>query len=298
MRILYFTDSHFRLSPPVNRKETPEDFKNKIIGKVISIIKLAKKHKVDAIFCGGDFFDQSTPSYTLFTRLVVVLSKNKIPFYIVPGNHDIFNGNLNTLYRTALKALEKSGHVKILTNGIEFEDTYVAAIPYHCEKVDFKIKRKKPINILIAHHMIVDEPVMFDAYLPSDIDTDADLVLGAHFHKPYDITIGKTRFINPGSLVRLSSLEYNYDRYPSVLLIDTSKTVDIEKIELKEFGVGDEVFNRKIKQRSNDNFNKFMEYINNFKSEESLNLETAILKLAKKFKVRDEVVSEAKKRIV
>jgi len=297
MKIIYFTDSHFRLNVPVRRKEKQEDFQNKILLKLKRVLETAKDKNADCIICGGDFFDNATPSYSLYNKIADILEKNKIILYVVPGNHDIFNANINTLYRTALMGLEQSKLIKLLLNPIDNDEVCLFPIPYMMTIPNFNIKSQSKTKILIPHIMLVDEPANYDHILIDDIDTNADIVLCSHYHKAFDKTINKTRFINPGSLVRLSSLDHNYNRVPKIIFIDINEDI-IEYIEFDEFGKGKEIFD-KIEHKEEDiNFENFLSFVNEFKNSENLNIEKAIKEVSDKYDVPDKVVLEAKKRLI
>ena len=295
-KVLYFTDPHFRLLPPVNRKEKKKDFIKKIFFKLEKILNIADEKDVNSIICGGDFFDNASSSHTLISKVLNIIRNNDKPFYIVPGNHDIFNGNINTLYRTALNILVESDDLKLLDE-LEYDNVYFKGRSFTYKEFDFSIKNKKEHNVLIPHAMITESKAPFEYYLPEKIDTDADLVLCSHYHKPFDIKENGTRFVNPGSLIRLSSIEMNYKRNPQILIIKFGKQITVKKIDFEEFGKGEEIFDKSLDDKYESNFDSFMEQINNFKQNEGINMETVMKKVSDDLDVEKEVVEEARRRL-
>lgn len=295
-KILYFTDSHFRLLPPVNRKEKKKEFLKKSFSKFDKVLNIAEEKDVNSIICGGDFFDNASSSHSLISKIIKRIRKNTIPFYIVPGNHDIFNGNINTLYRTALNILLEAGDIKFLDE-LEYDNVYFKGKSFTYKGLDSSIKNKKDYNVLIPHAMITDSKAPFECYVPEDIKTKADLVLCSHYHKPFDIKENNTRFVNPGSLIRLSSIKMNYERYPQVLIVKFGKQITVKKINFKDFGKGEEIFEKSINNEYESNFDSFMEKINNFKQNEGINIETVMKKIADELDTDKEVVQEARRRL-
>ncbi|AFV11667.1 putative metallo-dependent phosphatase [Thermacetogenium phaeum DSM 12270] len=54
--------------------------------------------------------------------------------------------------------------------------------------------------------------------------TEADYTLTGHYHLPFEISDGEKRVVNPGALVRLSVIQEEIDRTPSVMLIECSQS--------------------------------------------------------------------------
>ncbi len=298
MKIIYFADSHLRLNVPVRRKENMEDWSEKIFSKIEKILQISKGESADMIICGGDFFDYDTPSYTLYNRVADVLKNNEIPFYIVPGNHDIFNANINTLYRTALMGLERSNLVNVFVDSIVKDNVEIIPIPYMIEEANFKYEKKSDFQIIIPHLMLSDSELPFDFYLIDNIETNADLFLCSDYHKPFDKLIGDTRYVNPGSLLRLSAIEHNYNRNPKVAMIDIEDEILVSYIEFDEFGISDEIFDRVEKEKEDDNFENFLNFVKEFKNSESMSILKTIDLVAKEYDVEKEIVDEVKRILV
>lgn len=298
MKIIYFADSHLRLNVPVRRKENMEDWSDKIFSKIKKILQISKSESADMIICGGDFFDYASPSYTLYNRVADVLKDNEIPFYIVPGNHDIFNANINTLYRTALMGLEQSNLVNVFVDSIVKDNVEIIPIPYMIEEANFKYEKKSDFQIIIPHLMLSDSELPFDFYLIDNIETNADLFLCSDYHKPFDKLIGDTRYVNPGSLLRLSAIEHNYNRNPKVAMVDIEDEILVSYIEFDEFGISDEIFDRVEKEKEDDNFENFLNFVKEFKNSESMSILKTIDLVAKEYDVEKEIVDEVKRILV
>ena len=63
-------------------------------------------------------------------------------------------------------------------------------------------------------------------------ENEYEIVFCGHYHYPFDILLGHTRYINPGSLMRSTITELKLKRTPEVILVDDT-TFEIQHIPLK-----------------------------------------------------------------
>jgi len=111
MRILFFTDTHLRAATPQNRTD---NLPQALISKLEEVVKLAKEWSVDLVLHGGDLFDVPNPGLAQAGEYLAILKSLSCPLYIVPGNHDLYGGNLLTLPRTLLGLLSRLGYLRLL----------------------------------------------------------------------------------------------------------------------------------------------------------------------------------------
>ena len=318
MKFLYFTDVHLKTKTPIRRTG---DFEADILGKLAFLLVTAQSRKVDAIVCGGDLFDIPNPSFRLAARVLNLISSCRIPWYQVLGNHDIMGHNPESYNMGVLAFFEHLQNFKILTQE-EFDDVTLKAVHYRhgVEEMDSVWKTTNSKTIIIAHAMIVPTPVPFIHVLPSNIKTDARLILTGHYHDPWanvvlkgeftkdeksifsnglsnlltskeecqldidPVSLSKvTLFINPGSISRIAALAHNLKRVPRALLIETDEGIKITSIPLDIARPADEVFKLKeieVEKRWEDKIEKFLAAMENVKVE-GLEVATLVINTAK-----------------
>lgn len=281
MRFIYFTDSHISSKNPNSRTD---DYVESIIKKLSEIVYVANSTNVDYIICGGDLFHSPTPtpnSVMVANKVSQIFLKSKAPIYVVPGNHDQYGYNNQTLDKTLLgiyiankvvNVLDRENPLLLNINGntvaIEGQEYKIGIDKYKNE--DFLCNIKADYNILVSHAMVSDSLVSnyykkneVDHIDLNDIKTNANLILTGHEHNGYKAKeINNTIFVNPGSLSRTDrSLKHD----PSYLYfeIDDSLKLKMAIYKLKTAKPYEEVFNLEDSESKKDK-NKLLE---NFKNE-------------------------------
>jgi exonuclease SbcC len=246
MKFLILNDSHDKGNNPVRRTD---GYHKSILEKLDETLSIAKDKKVDKIIHGGDVWHTPNVSWTIIDDWVDRIESCGIEMLVVPGNHDMDGASWETSGKTALyHAFKRS---KLLTFLDEFsgEDCFVKGYPYYfdCE-LDIKengLKHKKKLGLTIAvtHAFISPEPFPFSNYvLPKEIKSNYDYVICSHLHKAFDITVGKTRYINLGCFGRTAISEAKHN--PQIGILDTEKnTYDI--IPLKSSKKGKECLEKR-----------------------------------------------------
>lgn len=249
MRILYTTDWHLRDTCPENRVD---DYVDLQFRKLIEIKTIFEEEKCDYLFFGGDLFDKWNSSLELTNRVLYFL-KNDFNIQIngIIGNHDILGYNLDTIKQSSLGILLNAGVFSSFSNNDSILDI-------NTRKTGIKETYFQNKSLIISHDMIVPEPVIFEHLLCSDLDGCAKIVLCGHYHKPFYLNTGKTRFVNPGALMRMS---IDDKWHPQVAIIEIN-TPNIENIFVKFIqllGVNSysEVFNNNIVKKSSIEIPKF-----------------------------------------
>ena len=205
MKILHISDTHLGYS--AYRKITNENINQREKDNYNSfqqVIDYALKSKPDIVLHSGDLFDSVRPNNRAITfsiKQIFRLSKNKIPFLIISGNHEqpklretghIFSifDHIDNVYPIYNLKYEKH-EFNIKNNNIS-----IHAIPQTLLKDDFnnnlkkiKIKNSSDFNILILHGSVkgikeftmneFNELIIPDKYLKNNFDY---IALG-HYHK-------------------------------------------------------------------------------------------------------------------
>jgi len=246
MKLLYFTDPHLTAKNPIGRLD---NYAVAAYRKFQEIGRIIQEQKINHVLIGGDLFNVAKISLKYSNLMARVMRDWDVPIYVVPGSHDLYGYNLDTIDQTSLGNLHATGVVQLLTRGgdtldLEYEDikgksAFLQVIgEEHSLTSTFDYLRPRDAHcdyqIQIIHDMLMERP-----YLPTvphavtkDVHTLADLVLGAHYHPGWTThTINGVTFMNPGSLMRLDRSEANKTTVPKVLIIDAS---DITNVQITE----------------------------------------------------------------
>jgi exonuclease SbcD len=222
MKFLFTTDWHLSNKIPSSRTEL---YINNQWNKVKEILKIAFENKVDFILHGGDLFDEYDIDFVVISNLVDVLKDSKIPFYVVPGNHDLFGNNVESLNKCAIYITSLTKVIELLIkpkfiDGIKF----VPVLPNQVDKIDWIG------DVYIVHNLVTPTPLPFKHILCSELDLfDNKLFLCGDFHYPFEYK-GKSLFLNPGCIGRRSISEKDIEL--SVYIIEMSP-FKYQKIKLK-----------------------------------------------------------------
>ncbi|AEE96011.1 metallophosphoesterase family protein [Mahella australiensis] len=318
MRFLFLTDTHIRGTAPRGRLD---DVYDTLKNKLNEVSDIVHEQRVDVVLHGGDFFDRPDISPSIVREFAAIFQKFDKPIYGVAGNHDIYGHNPATIGRTMVGLLDGVNIIRLIepSNPVIFEDAsmriQLTGQPYTYD-IDYKDRRKqyytvsKPANVDFAVHMVhgmLLEKKIFEgaAYtLIDDIaDTEADITLSGHFHTGFGIKrINDKYFINPGSLIRMTSSMAEMERWPAVLILDIDKAEGISvKIEcLKSAKPAMEVLDRTYieqEQMKKQKLATFFQEIGAAGEFKRLDLSAIVQQVANNEHIGDEVKEEALRRI-
>lgn len=223
MKILFFADMHLRSPSDRPKWRTDDHYKSQFL-ELYEITDIAREQDVDVIVSLGDFFDHTRVSHQLVTD--VLKWTQQLPCYTcsIVGNHDV-NAYVTTDRNNGLGVLFESGAIhqlkelvfdkqKVIIRGI---DVYIDP-----KQGDYffteKMHDENYYKIIVSHNFIIPHQVPFEAVLPSQIKTNANIVVLGHYHKEFLHQEGNTRFVNPGSISRWA---INEQHQPKVFILDT-----------------------------------------------------------------------------
>lgn len=222
MKILFFTDMHLRSASDRPRWRV-DDHYNTQFNELREIADIAAVHKVDLMVSVGDFFDHTRVSHQLVTDTLNWCKTLPAPLYSVVGNHDV-NAYVTSDRNNGLGVLFESGLVKRLDE-VVFEDKKVIIRGVHVyldpRQGDymFDSKYNDYHRIIASHNFIIPSEVPFDSVLPSQVKTNAEIIVLGHYHKSFHMFHGNTAFVNPGSISRWA---VNEQHQPQVFIVDTT----------------------------------------------------------------------------
>lgn len=296
--LIFVGDPHYRVKGSPYRID---NFYETQLDKLKQILKLGEVHKSSGIIFLGDIFHSPRESYELVYNLLEVFKTTTVPCYSIVGNHDVVGYSIDTLKRSPLGILTKSGFVTLLNQDIVFGDNVVLrGIDYFSKHEDQKYQFNGYGNytrVICSHNMIVPlDKALFDFIHPNNVQTDADLVMMGHYHMPFDFTTPNSkRFINPGVPMRWTTNEVNI--VPKVVKVEFSNNtykVDYLPLQYKK-----DVFDLTTPQEIKTSSQEIENFVQTLEATTfgSTNLEESIAKYGVDQGIEPIVVQELLRRI-
>ncbi len=256
--LIYMTDPHIRGNNPRGRIDNfPEALKTKLR----EIYQIAAREQAQAIICGGDLFDRPDTAYAVAGEFAAVLAESPVPIYVVPGNHEVYGYNLDSVPRSVLGLMARVGLVTILnrvpvvlsesalsiqiTGQGFYADMDRNPIDYRADVTAAGINYK----VHVVHGMLVERPLPYEVRhtLIEDVQTDADVILAGHEHIGFGLRQRKDGvwFCNPGALGRLAARVEEIHRTVQVAVFRfTEAGINAELVPLESARPGTEVLSR------------------------------------------------------
>jgi exonuclease SbcD len=267
LAFLFRTDIHAADKNPDSWKG---DYSAEVWSNLEQIGELARKHEVDAVLDGGDYFHvkaSTRNSHALVAQTAEVHAEYRCPTWLVPGNHDIAYNNLDTLDQQqplrvlfATKVFHRLGEETFERDGLKVR---VVGMPFKLTRTldELRAIKKGDEDCLIAvvHALagekffahvedFFDEPIF--RYADLIYDGGPDVWCFGHWHKDQGVVqLDGRHFVNPGAVSRGALVKENLKRKPQVALIEvTGEGVTVGTIPLKVPPAKD-VFNLERKER-------------------------------------------------
>lgn len=243
MKILFFADMHLR-SPSDRPKWRTDNHYTSQFEELYEISDIARTNDVDVIVSLGDFFDHTRVSHQLVTD--VLKWTRQLPCYTcsIVGNHDV-NAYVTADRNNGLGVLFESGAINQLTELIfDKQKVIIRGVDVYIDpkQGDYFFTEKKHdesyYKIIASHNFIIPHEVPFEAVLPSQVKTNANIVVLGHYHKEFLHQEGNTRFVNPGSISRWA---INEQHQPKVFILDTELD-SLVAVKLKSSKPASEIF--------------------------------------------------------
>lgn len=244
--LIFVTDSHFKAKNPVGRKD---DYMGAIAAKFIELSGVARSVGASAVLHGGDMFDIPRVSDMSAGLLAEILRTFPCPIYVVPGSHDMYGYNVDSIEQTKLGLLAKAGLIELLMRSrgpVRIGDVSIEAQEHvfdmdSADPSNFYFATSDGPSILVCHSMLVKDSL--NPSIPHTLTSSVasikdrrlpDLVLSGHYHAGFPAhQIGSILFANPGSMARKELIEENRDRIPSYLIV--TYTGDRFRLEERKF---------------------------------------------------------------
>lgn len=315
IRLLYFTDPHIRGNNPRARID---DFPAALKSKLREVWKLATEYGCQAVICGGDLFDRPDPAYVVAGEFAAVLAECPVPLYTIPGNHEIYGYNLDTVPRTALGLLAQIGVVQLLNKSepviLEDDDftVYITGQGYHGDmdrsQADYQTGLDKIAGawkVHVVHGMLVERPLPYDAphMLIKNLETDADVILAGHEHIGFVPQRCKNDAlcVNPGALGRVRADMAEMYRLVQVALLEfTDRKVTVEMFPVPCARPGQEVLSREYlvqQAEREERTERFLSLLASEGESRFLNIREIVDDIARRENLPEPVVQDALNRL-
>lgn len=235
--ILGCNDLHLTHKTPSGRTD---HWPTALFAKLEQIRKLAVAIKADAVALAGDLFHTDHVSYQVLVQLIAWAYTLPCPFYVIPGNHDLYHDRLDSIPKTPYGVLVTS--LPGLITDVSYQllpagDAYVTGVPYpdaltvaSFERIPSFVAPVVPKPLLVMAHCFA-EPVARD-FFGTPVHAYADLAarcphagafLFGHDHADLGVAeIDGRYFINIGALGRGSLTHEEVTRDVAVAIITTA----------------------------------------------------------------------------
>lgn len=260
-KFMIIGDLHIQLSTPQHRLTSVQDA---LVAKFQEIGELCTQHNISFVVITGDIFNSGQVNNNTLLFAAKLFEYIKCPIYTIPGNHDLFNWNIKTYYRTSLYLLSLiAENLMVITTpkqGFKLGDginkVYLTG-QHFCDEIDkdgFGYSRDSEVdvpvdcfNVHVVHGMLLEHKPPFNTYtLIKDVKTNCDMVITGHDHIGYGtLKYNGVVFCNPGSILRTSASNAEITRKIKVSVCTVKyKTATMEDIVLTSALPGNEVLDR------------------------------------------------------
>jgi DNA repair exonuclease SbcCD nuclease subunit len=234
---------------------------------------VAQLYKLDYILSSapmtiflGDIFNKPGINFITFYQILTLIQKHKAQgkrILTIIGNHDIYNMCENTLPKTALGLLQAIGLIEIITSDLTVDNLYINTIPlvFNVNKDVLKSYEGDKISVLLGHHFyqsIISPTHCFTKEML--VDLNYKYIFLGHDHQPYEpdyIEKSGTTVFRPGSIMRNAAFDYQVNRVPHYLQLN-SETGEVRTKIIENIKIGRDIFTTEVIEKKqydkNDNF--------------------------------------------
>ena len=244
-KLLVVGDIHLAKSAPGRRTDT---YMDDILAKIDYTIEIAHKQGVDGVLLLGDIYHNPRADrvpHELTKAVSVRARAYGVPVFVVPGNHDMRAGDLESIYVSQpIALLDELPNVTLLHwEPVVFGDLAIHPVPGvpHIPIEDY-VQRLAPVegkfNLLAVHQAIAMDgqgSMVFSHVGAEEIAEHlpwADLVAYGHLHDDYGwYEVDGVTFVNFGSVCRGTIGESDLKKEPKVYVL----TVEDGKADFELF---------------------------------------------------------------
>lgn len=226
IRVGIVSDLHGRLLNPSSRKDS---YLTAFIQKLNFVLQNS-----DVVIQLGDWFDKAHTEDLVKNLILDLLNMHNKPVYVVPGNHDIDNDNMETLSKTSLGNIIKHRSVTLLTPEKIWD---IAGLRVGVLDYDINVAKNQTfekVDIIVGHHFYNWERDLSLSLEAKDIENyHSDYVFLGHDHEPHQLeSVGNSIIVRMGSMMRKDLNEYTKNHVPSFWILDVENG-QIKDVEVK-----------------------------------------------------------------
>ena len=221
--LLCIGDPHLASRVPGFRKD---DYPRTILGKLEWALAYAEEHRLLPVLLGDLFHWPRDNANWLLVELIDLFER---PVLAISGNHDCNENQLTS--DDTLSVLVAGGHVRLLDQsgpwvGVINNTITVIAGTHWGQKIPKSFEwtstdRVAGLVFWICHHDLRFPGHEESGHMDCREIVGMDVVVNGHIHRPLDhVVCGRTTWINPGNIARVSRGDASRKRKPSVLRID------------------------------------------------------------------------------
>ena len=320
-RILFFGDLHLADKAPSGRVD---DYRQTILNKLAAIGQLCQQYDVDLAVQDGDWFHVKVPnrvSHRLVQDTIRVASAFPCPIWTIKGNHDIAaDGGIE---QQPLGVLHEAEAVVVLEEIVRTEDFWLVPRHYSTGAEGFSTGEVDPSYYSLTEdeqNRIAEDPAFVigvahgSLLAPGDsrpypfVTVDQipnlqayDLLVSGHIHEALGIVeIGKTVFVNMGSIGRTKRDLASYSRTIEVLIVEVDdRGLTITEVPLPGVRPALEVFGRRTPDEApdmnSDDISNFVEMLSQGIRADQLSIPELLSELSKTENIEPAVKAEVQR---
>ncbi len=311
-------DLHWRA---VNPRARTDDFQAALVAKLMEIFSLARQHRCAAILQTGDLTDTAGLQLSTIGDLMEVLRESPCPVLAVPGNHDTWGANPDTLPRTPFGLLARGGWIQdvsqhsfhlISADGVPVVVTghaYDAETDLEPGQYAAPAAEAEAFRVHMTHGMLLRRepgfPVRHTTLAQiAGLQGLPDVLINGHEHLSHWVQrVGQTLILKPGALARLTAHVEEIHRPVQVMLLTVTGTFPVAQvfnITLQSARPGTEVLSRdhlaEVAERT-DHLAEFLTLLEGQGEMKFLNTLDMADRLAGEMELPPPVLTEARTRL-
>ena len=224
MSFILTADWHLRSQRP--RCRLDDNWLETQKNALAQIAAYAGQYEADGVFAVGDIFHSTNETTNEIIGLVqefaLMLCDLDTSLYLLAGNHDLPQHNLENIHRSAFSILLNSKNIFHIR-----DSDYFAEYGYKHSASDFGVCDENA-QVIFKHVLCFPEnekiPPGSTIVRPSELYAlygNAKYIFTGDYHRQFVYVKGKKKLFNPGCLLRQAADMIDYE--PSVFLIDADK---------------------------------------------------------------------------
>lgn len=230
--LLFVGDPHLATRAPGFRKD---DYPRTLMDKLSWCLVYAASESLVPVLLGDIFHFPRDNANWLLVELFELCRSSRFPVLAVVGNHDCYENSLGPndtlavfqsggalqLLNAEYSWISSINSTHVLIGGTPWNERLVKALP-ETLNARFPADSGAPRLVLwVTHHDIAFAGYEDNARLRPAPIPGIDVVINGHIHRTLpDISTGRTTWLNPGNIARVSRSEISRNREPAVLRMD------------------------------------------------------------------------------